>query len=139
MKTTSGDLRTLKPILPKLNPVVTRVIEINAPAMQMCKCFVCDERVISSGVPLLQSTTQVSNTDLPTKIGQLMGEKFMVVVSADDVLCRKCHALVNHVDKLESDLLLVKRSLRNHLKKKYGLNDDIKETGEKMLLSNIYV
>ncbi|KAK6628706.1 hypothetical protein RUM43_002522 [Polyplax serrata] len=128
MKTTSGDLRTLKPILPKLNPVVTRVIEINAPAMQMCKCFVCDERVISSGVPLLQSTTQVSNTDLPTKIGQLMGEKFMVVVSADDVLCRKCHALVNHVDKLESDLLLVKRSLRNHLKKKYGLNDDIKET-----------
>lgn len=112
--------------------MVTRVIEINAPALPMLKCFICDERVYStSGVPLLQSTTQASNTDLPTKIGQLMGERFMVVVSADDVLCRKCHALVNHVDKLESDLMLVKRSLRNHLKKKYGLNEDqFQETGK---------
>lgn len=111
---------------------MTRVIEINAPAMPMVKCFVCDERVLlCSGVPMLQTTTQASNTDLPTKIGQLMGERFMVVVSVDDVLCRKCHALVNHVDKLENDLMLVKRSLRNHLKKKYGLSEDqFTETGE---------
>lgn len=59
-----------------------------------------------------------------------MGEGFMVVVSIEDMLCKRCAALLNHLDKLESDLDIVKRALAGYLKMKYGLLDDISEQME---------
>jgi len=59
-----------------------------------------------------------------------MGEGFMVVVSIEDMLCRRCGALLNHLDKLESDLDIVKRALRGYLKMKYGLVEDSSEQVE---------
>jgi hypothetical protein len=59
-----------------------------------------------------------------------MGEGFMVVVSIEDLLCRRCGALLNHLDKLESDLDIVKRALTGYLKMKYGLLEDIDEQME---------
>jgi hypothetical protein len=53
-----------------------------------------------------------------------MGEGFMVVVSVEDMLCKRCGALLNHLDKLESDLDIVKRALTGYLKMKYGLLED---------------
>jgi hypothetical protein len=53
-----------------------------------------------------------------------MGDGFMVVVSVEDMLCKRCGALLNHLDKLESDLDIVKRALTGYLKMKYGLLDD---------------
>lgn len=59
-----------------------------------------------------------------------MGEGFMVVVSIEDMLCKRCAALLNHLDKLESDLDIVKRALTGYLKMKYGLLDDTDEQME---------
>jgi hypothetical protein len=56
-----------------------------------------------------------------------MGEGFMVVVSVEDMLCKRCGALLNHLDKLESDLDIVKRALTGYLKMKYGLLEDTDE------------
>ncbi|XP_023710442.1 zinc finger protein 62 homolog isoform X2 [Cryptotermes secundus] len=56
-----------------------------------------------------------------------MGEGFMVVVSIEDMLCKHCGALLNHLDKLESDLDIVKRALTGYLKMKYGLTEDTDE------------
>ncbi|KAJ4438814.1 hypothetical protein ANN_14766 [Periplaneta americana] len=88
-------------------------------------CFICDEEITGRGVPLLVSHTSYTKTGLPTKIGQLMGEGFMVVVSVEDMLCKRCGALLNHLDKLESDLDIVKRALTGYLKMKYGLLDEL--------------
>jgi hypothetical protein len=59
-----------------------------------------------------------------------MGEGFMVVVSIEDMLCKRCAALLNHLDKLESDLNIVKQALTGYLKMKYGLLDDTDEQME---------
>lgn len=56
-----------------------------------------------------------------------MGEGFMVVVSIEDMLCKHCGALLNHLDKLESDVDIVKRALTGYLKMKYGLTEDTDE------------
>lgn len=87
------------------------------------KCFICDEENLSKGVPLLISQTPYSKTEIPTKIGQLIGEKFMVIVSYDDMLCNKCSLLVNQLDKLETDAAVIKQILYNNLKTKYKLSD----------------
>ncbi|XP_067012170.2 zinc finger protein 585A [Anabrus simplex] len=87
-------------------------------------CFVCDEEIVGKGVPLLISHTSHSKTGLPAKIGELMGDGFMVVVSVEDTLCKRCSALINHLDKLEADLFLVKKALTDYLKVKYQLTDE---------------
>lgn len=87
------------------------------------KCFVCDENIVGKGIPLLMSVTNYTKTELPTKIGQLMGDGFMVVVSVDDSVCKRCSSLLNHIDKLELDLDLVKAALTGYLNVKYQLNE----------------
>ncbi|KAJ9584525.1 hypothetical protein L9F63_021135 [Diploptera punctata] len=90
-------------------------------------CFICDEEIAGPGVPLLMSHTSYTKTGLPNKIGQLMGDGFMVVVSIEDMLCKRCGALLNHLDKLESDLDIVRRALTGYLKMKYGLLEDTQQ------------
>ncbi|GLH03392.1 Protein glass [Gryllus bimaculatus] len=87
-------------------------------------CFICDETVMGKGVPLLMTYTPYSNTDLPTKIGQLMGDGFMVIVAVTDVLCKRCTSLINYLDKLECDSSKVRTALTEFLKIKYQLDDE---------------
>lgn len=88
------------------------------------RCFICDELIAGKAVPLILGNTRHSKTRMPTKIGQLMGDGYMVVVSQDDLLCLRCVALLNHLDKLEGDLKIVRKALMGYLKKKYHLGDD---------------
>ncbi|KAJ8877735.1 hypothetical protein PR048_022190 [Dryococelus australis] len=85
-------------------------------------CFVCDKEVAGSGVLLLMGQTLHSHTGLPTKIGQLLGEEFVVVVQTEDVLCRRCEVLLNHLDLLEVEMVVVKRQLTAFLQAKYQLS-----------------
>lgn len=88
------------------------------------QCFVCDKDLTLSrdrNALLLSNLTAYSHTGLPTKIGQLMGDGFMVVVTACDEACNRCYDLLNLLDKLEVDLDKVRRLLTSYLRKKYGL------------------
>ena len=86
------------------------------------KCFICDELIIDVGLPILSGSTQYSNTSLPNTIGKLVGDKFMVVVSAEDKICERCNLLVNEFDKLECDLDNVKKILTDLIKIKYDID-----------------
>ncbi|XP_049957209.1 zinc finger protein 91-like isoform X1 [Schistocerca serialis cubense] len=88
------------------------------------RCFICDGKITGTCFPLVVGVTPYSKTDIPTKIGQLMGEGFMVVVSEDDNLCKRCTSLLYQLDRLEVDLNLVKEALTNYLKLKYQLNEE---------------
>lgn len=100
-------------------------------ATESVKCFICDEMIIDSGLPVLSVSTQYSNTSLPNKIGKLVGDKFMVVVSPDDKICQRCNVLVNEFDKLECDLDNVKKILTDLLKIKYDIDfSDISYSGK---------
>uniref|UniRef100_U5EPY9 Putative putzig n=1 Tax=Corethrella appendiculata TaxID=1370023 RepID=U5EPY9_9DIPT len=88
------------------------------------KCFVCDENAGINCTLLTETTTTTSHTTLPNKIAKIVGEGFMVIVSGDDVICRRCITLFNQMDKLEADLERVRNSLTNYINKKYNILDD---------------
>lgn len=88
------------------------------------RCFICDKKITGTRIPLVVGVTPYSKTDIPTKIGQLMGEGFMVVVSEDDNLCKRCTSLLDELDRLEVDLNLIKNALTNYLKVKYQLHEE---------------
>ncbi|XP_023710524.1 zinc finger protein 665 isoform X2 [Cryptotermes secundus] len=46
------------------------------------------------------------------------------MVCAEDVLCHRCASLIIHLDKLEVDIGVVKKTLTGYLKMKYNLCDD---------------
>lgn len=98
------------------------------------KCFVCDGDIETVGFPLIVTSTLSSKTSLPNKIGKLMGDGFMVIVSMDDVICKRCSSLFNHMDRLETDLERVQNTLSGYLKVKYKISDDdIEKPPAKML------
>ncbi|PSN54481.1 hypothetical protein C0J52_05554 [Blattella germanica] len=87
-------------------------------------CFVCDGLVSGKGTSLLKGCAPYSKNSLTKKIGELMGERFMIIVSVDDVLCRRCSSLIIRLDKLEVDVQVVKNALTGYLKMKYNLYED---------------
>lgn len=94
-------------------------------------CYVCDEIVIgASGVLLTDAVTTISNTKVPNKIGRVVGDAFMVIISVDDVVCKRCMSLFNHMDRLEHDLERVKTNIMNLINKKYGITPDDTPTAQ---------
>lgn len=85
-------------------------------------CFICDKPVKNSGVQIIFGRTPFSNVGLPAKIGQLIGENFMVVVGESDKICSRCASLINQLDKLETDAHTVKKTLTGYIAVKYQLN-----------------
>ena len=90
------------------------------------RCYVCDDAVAGSSVKHLitEMNTSHTNTKFPNKIGQLVGDAFMVIVSVEDVVCARCTNLMNYLDRLENDVERVRTNILNLLNKKYGLNED---------------
>lgn len=88
------------------------------------ECYVCDEHIGNNGTLVTEALTTFSNTKIPMKIGRIVGDAFMVIVSNDDVICRRCVTMFNQMDRLEQDLDRVKSSILNLINKKYGINDN---------------
>lgn len=91
--------------------------------VQKGECYICDEHIGNGGTLVTEAFTTVTNTKLPTKIGRIVGDAFVVIIGLDDVICKRCLAMFNHMDKLESDLDRVKGSILNLINNKYGIND----------------
>ncbi|KAI8115667.1 Zinc finger Y-chromosomal protein 2 [Lucilia cuprina] len=90
------------------------------------RCYVCDDALSANQAQhqLTEMQTTHTTTKFPNKIGQLVGDAFMVIVSVEDVVCSRCTNLINYLDRLENDVERVRTNLMNLLHKKYGLNDD---------------
>ena len=54
----------------------------------------------------------------------MVGEGYMVIVGNDDVVCKRCIALLNQMDKLETDLENVRHQLTGFIHKKYNIHDE---------------
>lgn len=92
--------------------------------VQKGECYVCDEHIGINGTLVTEAFTSVSNTKIPTKIGRIVGDAFMVIVSMDDVICKRCLTMFNQMDRLETDLDRVKSNILTLINKKYGINDN---------------
>ena len=89
------------------------------------RCYICDDSTNGTQNQMLTDmVTSHTSTKFPNKIGQLVGDAFMVIVSVEDVVCPRCNNLINYLDRLENDVERVRNNIMNLLHKKYGLNDD---------------
>lgn len=90
------------------------------------RCYICDDHMSNNHIqhPFTEMVSTHTSTKFPNKIGQLVGDSFMVIVSVDDVICTRCTNLINYLDRLENDVERVKSNILNLLHKKYGINDD---------------
>lgn len=97
---------------------------INVASKAMILCFVCDQKVTGEKVNLASSISAHSKVTLPEKISQLIGDDYVVAVTEQDCVCKRCASLLNHMDKLENELSLVKRALTTNIAQKYKISFD---------------
>jgi hypothetical protein len=88
------------------------------------KCFICDENIMGSPTSLKDSETQTSHEKVTKKLARMVGDDFCVIVSEDDVICRRCLTLFNTMDKYEFDLENVRTRLKGFINKKYSIEDE---------------
>ncbi|XP_060872872.1 uncharacterized protein LOC132947422 [Metopolophium dirhodum] len=84
-------------------------------------CFFCDVTLYGEKTRISSSFTPHSYVSYPEKIGELMGEEFVIIVTPSDYMCMKCTSLFIHMDKLENDLKLVKNTFLTITQKGYGM------------------
>ncbi|XP_024080376.1 uncharacterized protein LOC106668241 isoform X1 [Cimex lectularius] len=86
-------------------------------------CFVCDVGVIGRYYLLANCRTQTSKVRLIEKLGHLVGDDYMVVISQDDIICRGCATMINSLDRLEKELGSLRSMVLRYLEKKYDLEE----------------
>ncbi|XP_076230805.1 uncharacterized protein LOC143176989 [Calliopsis andreniformis] len=99
-------------------------IEISCPDSknsEELQCFVCDAKIQGRHYALATCRTQTSRSRVIEKLGELVGERYMVVISEDDVICRSCANLINTLDRLESEMCNLRDNVLRFLEQKYSL------------------
>lgn len=86
-------------------------------------CFVCDIGVVGRYYALATCRTQTTKVRLIEKLGQLVGEEYMVVISEDDIICRGCATMINSLDRLEKELGSLRSMVLRYLEKKYEMEE----------------
>ncbi|XP_039286302.1 uncharacterized protein LOC111059362 [Nilaparvata lugens] len=87
-------------------------------------CFVCDAAAVGRYFTLATCRTQSSKIRIIEKLGQLVGDKYMVVISNDDIICRGCASMMNTLDRLEKEMNSLRSVVLRYLEKKYELEED---------------
>ncbi|XP_029346669.1 uncharacterized protein LOC107884164 [Acyrthosiphon pisum] len=85
------------------------------------QCFICDVILRGQQTRVCSSFTPYTYVSYPEKIGELLGEEFVIIVTPADYMCMKCSSLLNHTDKLENDVKLIKKLLLTYVQKKYRM------------------
>lgn len=86
-------------------------------------CFVCDANVVGRYYTLATCRTQSTKVRLIEKLGQLVGDQYMVVISEDDIICRGCATMMNTLDRLEKEMGSLRTVVLRYLEKKYDLKE----------------
>ncbi|KAF6201154.1 hypothetical protein GE061_005601 [Apolygus lucorum] len=82
-------------------------------------CFLCNAKSTEKGIPLLVSQTTFSKICLGEKLQEILGEKFIVLITSKDAICWKCAKYINWVDKCERKLDLARGNILNMVITKY--------------------
>ncbi|KZC13952.1 hypothetical protein WN55_06303 [Dufourea novaeangliae] len=87
------------------------------------QCFVCDAKIQGRHYALATCRTQTSRSKVIEKLGELVGERYMVVISEDDVICRSCANRINTLDRLEVEMINLRDNVLRFLEQKYSLEE----------------
>ncbi|XP_033351109.1 uncharacterized protein LOC117234228 [Bombus vosnesenskii] len=89
--------------------------------LENIQCFVCDAKIQGRHYALATCRTQISRTRVIEKLGELVGERYLVVISEDDVICRSCANLINTLDRLDVEMCNIRDNVLRFLEQKYSL------------------
>ncbi|XP_026666508.1 uncharacterized protein LOC108632751 isoform X2 [Ceratina calcarata] len=95
----------------------------NSKSLEDLQCFVCDAQIQGRHYALATCRTQASRIRVIEKLGELVGERYMVVISEDDVICRSCANLINTLDRLDVEMCNVRDNVLRFLEQKYSLKE----------------
>jgi len=85
-------------------------------------CFICNIIILcGEGTRVCSSITPYSYVSYPEKIGELVGEEFVIIVTDADYMCMKCTSLLINMDKLGNNIKLAKNAMLSFLHNKYGI------------------
>lgn len=82
-------------------------------------CFICDEKSADKGLPLLLAETTFSRICLGEKLQEILGDKFIVLISQKDSICWDCAERINWVDTYEQKIDVIKEKILNQVVNKY--------------------
>lgn len=88
-------------------------------------CFLCDHPCCGAYFNLSNCVMDCTRTKISTKLADLVGEEFIVIIEENDVICRSCFNILNTMERLESQLRKLGSTIFNFLEDKYSL-----KTGE---------
>ncbi|XP_032668479.1 uncharacterized protein LOC116842839 isoform X2 [Odontomachus brunneus] len=97
------------------------IINSNNIKKEQLRCFVCETDIQGRYYYLATCRTQSSRSRVIEKLGELVGERYMVVISEDDVICRSCANHINTLDRLEVETRNVRSYILRFLERKYCL------------------
>ncbi|XP_059615000.1 zinc finger protein 407 [Phlebotomus argentipes] len=118
----TGAVSVTGPTQPRILKQKPQIFGLNSQQSQ--KCYVCDEACGIGASVLLDTLTPHSHSKLPNKIGRLIGDAFLVIVRADDVVCKRCVSLFGRMDSLETELERIRSNVLTFICKKYGITED---------------
>lgn len=102
----------------------------DVPATRLC--FVCGLLLTDEEQKIVDSKTSCTHSPLASKLGNLVGDQFYIIVSKFDEICSDCFLIINQVDEFEFNLNLARSRLLGLLKNNYNLpfvEGDVWENG----------
>ncbi|XP_043474770.1 uncharacterized protein LOC122506568 [Leptopilina heterotoma] len=98
-------------------------VKSNNDCSGILQCFVCDSLVQGKHYTLASCKTQSTRTRVIEKLGELIGERYMIIISEEDIICRSCANLINTLDRLEMEMKTVKGNVLRYLERKYSFDN----------------
>ncbi|BES98384.1 Zinc finger protein [Nesidiocoris tenuis] len=86
-------------------------------------CYVCGSSVKGRYYNLASCRTQATKIRLIEKLGQLVGDDFLVIVSEEDTICKGCATMINSLDRLEKELTSLRTLVLKYIEKKYQISE----------------
>ncbi|XP_053665251.1 uncharacterized protein LOC128714402 [Anopheles marshallii] len=121
----SGQQRVLpKKPMPSSTGVMISNSNNSSFAARQQKCYICGENAGLNATVLSEASTTTTQTEYVIKLAKLIGPDYSVVLTRDDVICRRCIMLLNQVDKIESELDTLRGTLLSFIHKKNNIPDD---------------
>uniref|UniRef100_A0AAG5D6B9 C2H2-type domain-containing protein n=1 Tax=Anopheles atroparvus TaxID=41427 RepID=A0AAG5D6B9_ANOAO len=123
---THGQQRVVqkKPLLAQPTSVSITTTNTNSYASRQQKCYICGENAGLNATLMSEASTSTTQTEYVAKLAKVIGPNYSVVLSVEDVICRRCITILNQLDKLGSEMDNLRSTLLGFIHKKNNIPED---------------
>ncbi|XP_058054977.1 uncharacterized protein LOC131206445 [Anopheles bellator] len=111
------------PPAPSTSVSITTTTSNNYASRQQ-RCYICGDHAGIHATVISEASTTTTQTEFVLKLAKMIGATYSVVLSTDDVICRRCITILNQFDKLESESDHLRTTLLGFIHKKNNIPDE---------------